>query len=209
LRHQHDEGAAEDDYVLNSGGGSLFSANEATITRMTMLVLALSIAGWLVPQSASSQPVARSADVASMDEIVAALYDVISGPAGQARDWDRMRSLFVPGNRLIPSVAGEHGGATARVLDVEGYIERVRPTFERNGFFEREIARKTEAFGNIAHVFSTYESRHTASDAAPFARAINRCRVACSHYLLSCVGLTLALMPPHCTGTKSEVCGSR
>jgi hypothetical protein len=140
---------------------------------MTRLVLALSIAGLLVPVPSFSQPAARSADVSSMDAIVAALYDVISGPAGQARDWDRMRSVFAPGGRLIPSVAGERGGATARVLDVDGYIERVRPTFERNGFFEREVARKTEAFGNIAHLFSTYESRHAPSDDAPFARGIN------------------------------------
>jgi hypothetical protein len=140
---------------------------------MTRLVLALSIAGAMALQPAFAQPPTRSADVSSMDAIVAALYDVISGPAGQARDWDRMRSLFVPGGRLIPSVAGERGGATARILDVDGYIERVRPAFERNGFFEREIARKTEAFGNIAHLFSTYESRHASGDAAPFARGIN------------------------------------
>ncbi len=139
---------------------------------MTNIVLALSIAGLLAQQPAT-QAVARPADVSSIDGIVAALYDVISGPAGQARDWDRMRSLFVPGSRLIPSVAGEHGGATARILDVDAYIERVRPNFERNGFFEREVARKAEAFGNIAHLFSTYESRHAASDAAPFARGIN------------------------------------
>jgi hypothetical protein len=140
---------------------------------MTKIVLALSIAGLLAQQPASSQAVARPAEVSSMDAIVATLYDVVSGPGGQPRDWDRMRSLFVPGARLIPSVAGEHGGATARVLDVDGYIERVRPNFDRNGFFEREIARKTEAFGNIAHLFSTYESRHTASDPTPFARGIN------------------------------------
>jgi hypothetical protein len=140
---------------------------------MTRFVFALSILGLFARQPVSSQVVARPADVSSMDAIVATLYDVISGPGGQARDWDRMRSLFVPGGRLIPSVAGEHGGATARVLDVDGYIERVRPNFERNGFFEREISRKSEAFGNIAHLFSTYESRHAPSDAAPFARGIN------------------------------------
>jgi hypothetical protein len=139
---------------------------------MTKIVLALSIAGLLAQQPTSTQAAARPADVSSMDGIVAALYDVISGPGGQARDWDRMRSLFVPGARLIPSSPNEHG-ATVRVLDVDGYIERVRPNFERNGFFEREIARKTEAFGNIAHLFSTYESRHAAGDATPFARGIN------------------------------------
>jgi len=44
---------------------------------------------------------------------------------------------------------------------------------EKNGFFEREISRKTESFGTITHAFSTYESRRTKEDAKPFARGIN------------------------------------
>ena len=116
-------------------------------------------------------PAARPDDVKSMDAVVAAAYDSISGAAGQKRDWDRFRSLFVPGARLIPAVAA-NGGATARVFSVEDYIQRSTPGLER-GFFEHEIARKTDAFGNIAQVFSTYESRHAAADATPFARGIN------------------------------------
>ena len=84
-----------------------------------------------------------------------------------------MRSLFVPGARLIPAVASASGGATARVLDVDGYIQRSGAVLERDGFFEHEIARKMEAFGNVAHVFSTYESKHASTDAKPFARGIN------------------------------------
>jgi len=124
------------------------------------------------PSKPQQPPAARAADVRSMDAIVAALYDVISGPAGQKRDWDRMRSLFVPGARLIPTASRE-AGAEARVRDVEAYIAGATATLERNGFFEREIFRKTDVFGNIAHVFSTYESRRTAADPAPFARGIN------------------------------------
>src|SRR5947208_7800932 len=124
-------------------------------------------------QEAPKAPAARADDVKSSDAIVAAVYDVISGPAGQKRDWDRMRSLFVPGARLIPAVPSQVGGATARVLDVEGYIQRSGPPLERDGFFEREIARRTEAFGNIAQVFSTYESKHARDDPKPFARGIN------------------------------------
>jgi hypothetical protein len=110
--------------------------------------------------------------VASIDAILAAVYDVISGPAGQKRDWDRMRSLFVPGARLIPVVQSGNGAA-ARVLSVEDYIARSSPVLEKAGFFERERARRTEAFGHIAQVFSTYESRHNREDRAPFSRGIN------------------------------------
>ena len=122
--------------------------------------------------SGPATPEARAADVASVDAIVAAVYDVISGPAGQKRDWDRMRSLFVPGARLIP-VSQVAEVKAARILSVEDYIARSSATLEKGGFFEREIARLTEKFGHIAHLFSTYESRRKAEDPVPFNRGIN------------------------------------
>jgi hypothetical protein len=125
------------------------------------------------PEAPLAIPAANPADVASMDAIIAALYNVISGPAGKKRDWDRMRSLFVPGARLIPSGPRPGGGYGARVVTVEDYITRSSPLMESQGFFETEVARKTDTFGNIAHVFSTYDSRHKAEDAKPFARGIN------------------------------------
>jgi hypothetical protein len=122
---------------------------------------------------ATTTPAANPADVASVDAILAALYDVISGPAGQARNWDRMRSLFVPGARLIPTGRRQDGTRRITVWTVDEYISTVGPTLERGGFFEREIARRSERFGNIVHVFSTYDSRRAASDPQPFARGIN------------------------------------
>src|SRR5207248_535793 len=113
------------------------------------------------------------ADVSSADAIVAALYDVISGPAGQKRNWDRFRSLFVPGARLMPSRTKPDGGAEVRVLSPDDYASMSGARLEENGFFEREISRKTDSFGNVMHVFSTYESRRTAADPKPFARGIN------------------------------------
>src|SRR6478672_9623729 len=62
-----------------------------------------------------SPPAATAADVASMESIVAALCDVISGPAGKKRDWDRMRSLFIPGARLIPTGKRQSGEIASRV----------------------------------------------------------------------------------------------
>jgi hypothetical protein len=106
-------------------------------------------------------PAAKPEDVASIDAIIAALYNVISGPAGQKRDWNRMRSLFVPGGRLMP-VGLRPGGAAAgiRLLEVNDYIALSGPLLESTGFREREIARRSEQFGHIAHVFSTYEGRN-------------------------------------------------
>jgi hypothetical protein len=115
-------------------------------------------------------------DVDSIDGIIAATYDVISGPAGKKRDWERERSLFHPGARLIPTatVPGQANVELAPlVLDVEGYIARVEPLFEKEGFYEKEVARRVEQFGQIAHVWSTYESRHDPKDPEPFMRGIN------------------------------------
>ena len=126
------------------------------------------------PQSsATPTPAADPKDVSSIDAIMAAVYDVISGPAGKKRNWDRMRSLFLPGARLIPTGPRQAGGYGSRVLLLDDYITRAEPLFEKEGFYEKEAARKTEMFGQIAHVFSTYESRHSPDDAKPFQRGIN------------------------------------
>jgi hypothetical protein len=120
----------------------------------------------------AATPAAAPADVASVDAIITALYDVISGPKGEARNWDRMRSLFIPGGRLIPTGSRPTGGAGARLITPDEYITTSGKMIEEIGFREREIARRTEQFGNIAHVFSTYEA-HQEGDPNPFLRGIN------------------------------------
>jgi len=112
-------------------------------------------------------------DVVSSEAIVMAVYDVISGPAGQKRNWDRMRTLFVPDARMIATGKRQSGEITRRVMSVEDYINNSGSFLEKEGFFEKEIGRTTEQFGNIVHVFSTYESRKSAADEKPFMRGIN------------------------------------
>lgn len=121
----------------------------------------------------AAPPGPRASDVKSMDSILAALYDVISGPIGQQRDWDRMRNLFVPGARLIPAIYRPDSVPRLRQLSVEEYITLAGPSLEKNGFFETEVARQVEQYGGVVHAFSTYESRHNADDAKPFMRGIN------------------------------------
>ncbi|MDH5760426.1 MAG: hypothetical protein OEZ65_12630 [Gemmatimonadota bacterium] len=143
-----------------SAPGSLWTTSAA------LAVLTLSI-----PLSAQEP---NAADVTSQDAIIEALYDVISGPAGEARDWDRFRSLFIPeGARLIP--VGRQGDGTTRpaLVSVDEYVERAGPNLEATGFFEAEVHAEVEEYGAIAHRFSTYESRRTADDAEPFDAGIN------------------------------------
>src|SRR4030095_15802509 len=137
-----------------------------------------------IRQKNETSPARRAdpADVESIDAIVTAAYDGISGPAGKKRDWDRERSLYFPGERLISTArpgTSDEGQVTSenkiapQILDIDGFIARVDPFFEENGFYEKEIARRTEQFGNIAHVWSIYESRHNEDDPEPFMRGIN------------------------------------
>jgi hypothetical protein len=114
----------------------------------------------------------RTGDVDSIEHILAAVYDVISGPAGK-RDWDRFRSLFYSGARLIPTRHEEKGAASARVLTPDEYAQRGQAFFDREGFFERSVANRIESWDSIAQVWSTYESRHAKDDLHPFARGIN------------------------------------
>lgn len=136
---------------------------------------------WAQPQvqTAPAQPAtAREADGASVDAIVAALYDVISGPAGVPRNWNRMRALFVPDAKLMAIAARPEGGFGMRAMTVEEYIGRNMSVFNTSGFYEREIARTTDAFGQLVHVFSTYELLRSPSDTKPFLRGINSIQLA-------------------------------
>lgn len=141
-----------------------------------------------LPSDIASHPAWPStknhADVDTVDHLVAALYDVISGPAGKPRDWDRFRSLFLPSGRLgvIRPETPAKDGKPARTADAvfltpDIYIERDDPYFKTEGFFERGIANRIETFGNLTSVWSTYESRHLSTDPKPFARGINSLQI--------------------------------
>jgi hypothetical protein len=130
-------------------------------------------------------PAAKSpSDVDTVDHLVTSLYDVISGPAGKPRDWARFRSLFLPDGRLgvvrpetpaTKDASASEGDAVFLTPDM--YVQRNDPYFKTHGFFERSIANRVEKFGNLVHVWSTYESRHAENDSQPFARGINSIQI--------------------------------
>lgn len=139
---------------------------------LVLLALLLSI-----PTYSQQLAKANPADVQSVDAIIAALYDVISGPAGQERDWGRLRSLFAREARLMNVYKNQEGLSGMVTMTVEDYIKRVEKPFLENGFFERELHRKTDAFGYVTQVFSTYETRQ-AKDGPAVARGINSIQIA-------------------------------
>lgn len=127
-------------------------------------------------EAPATPPTADPADVESIDAILGAVYDVISGDAGEKRDWDRFRSLFIPEARLIPSGTNPQGQHGYRVWSPDEYVAQAGDYLEQNGFFEDEANRVVERWADIAHVFSTYNSYHTAADMEAgnhFQRGIN------------------------------------
>jgi hypothetical protein len=129
------------------------------------------------PQELSAQvPAPKPEDVKSIDSILAVLYNVISGPAGE-RDWNRFRSLFLPGATLTSAGKDRDGVIRVRPRTVEGYVTGAGGYFSQHGFFESPIVSRVQTFGNVAQVFCSYESRAAAGE-APFARGINSIQLA-------------------------------
>jgi hypothetical protein len=127
------------------------------------------------PDPFASVPAPKPDDVKSIDSIMAAVYDVISGPPGE-RDWSRFRSLFLPTARLTAATKGPDGAVRLRPMSADEYATRAGGYFLKNGFFEHPIVNRVQTFGNVAQVFSSYESRHAVGE-APFARGINSFRL--------------------------------
>ena len=96
----------------------------------------------------------NAADLAGINQTIHDTYAVISGPAGQKRDFDKMRSLFAPGALLrVITPKGIRGGT------LDDYIAKSGPILEKEGFTEHELGRRTEVYGNLATVWSSYDGR--------------------------------------------------
>lgn len=99
-----------------------------------------------------------SNDTKTVESTIQALYEVISGGPGEPRDWDRFRHLFTPDARLIPTRKDDQGNFTYHALTPEEYVQLFSSRIH-TGFYERELSQRTERFGTIVHVFSTYETK--------------------------------------------------
>ena len=116
-------------------------------------------------------PKANPEDVKSPEAIVAALSASISGEAGKPRDWDRFRSLFVPGNgRMVTVRSPKSGPVDVSVTPIEDYI--ARSSASTAAFYEKPIAMETQTFGHMTHVYESYGLHH-AKDDAPYVRGVN------------------------------------
>jgi hypothetical protein len=102
----------------------------------------------------------RPEDVATVDGVVKAYYEVVTGPAGQPRDWARDRTLYVPDVRFVMVTVGKDGKPTAHVMSHQEFVEESDAPL-RKGFYEKELKRDTWQWGSLAQVRSSYETRHS------------------------------------------------
>jgi hypothetical protein len=138
--------------------------------RKLLLITALLLSS----QSASQAQEANPDDVSSVDALLTAVYDVISGPAGRQIDWDRFHTLFLPDARVIPIVRDSTGATSYISWTPKEFMERTSEEFLQNAFYELEIDRSAQHYGNLVHAFSTYESYRSLEESTkPFARGIN------------------------------------
>ena len=115
----------------------------------------------VVSVAAAQSLTPRPEDVSTIDGIIAAYYDVISGPAGTPRQWHRDSTLYIPNVHFV-AMDMQNGRPVARVMTHAQFVAGYDRAFVSRGFFEREIHRVTKRFGNIVHVFSSYENSTTA-----------------------------------------------
>jgi hypothetical protein len=121
-------------------------------------------------------------DAASPDAIVAALYASVTHAPDASPDFERMRTIFLPVGMLIPPKRSNEDIFTT--LDVDQFADRFKKANatrkekgEPTGFVERELSRRTDCFGNVCQIFSTYESKYSAADEKPFQRGINSIQI--------------------------------
>ncbi|HYI64506.1 MAG TPA: hypothetical protein VEW71_06430 [Allosphingosinicella sp.] len=111
-------------------------------------------------------------DLAEIGTAVDEMYAMISGPRGP-RDWSRQANCFHPQARQIRTWIDGEGRPACTIMGLDDYAGDTTPFFAENDFYEVEIGRRIDLFGNIAHVWSAYEARGSESDEKPERRGIN------------------------------------
>jgi hypothetical protein len=130
--------------------------------KIGLLLCCVAAAGAALAQD-NSWPKAKPEDVTSPTAVVKASYDAISGPPGQMLNLDRFRSLFMANAQLI-SIGSKDGQASAHTRTVKEFTDMVAAGVGKDGHVEHEISERVEIYGNIAQVWSTFESRRTPND---------------------------------------------
>ncbi len=127
--------------------------NKITFNTITILFFSLSS---LYGQQKDKYPIQK--DVATINGIMNASYEVVSGEAGEFRALERDLSLHNP--NAVYSYQEEVNGKLEQVsMSLKDFHKETDTMVAKTAFYENEINKEVRVFGNIAHVWSTYETR--------------------------------------------------
>lgn len=136
---------------------------------MRLLLTTVLVLLFVLPAFAQEHP--RDEDVKTVDGIINAYYEIVSGPAGSIPDWDRDLAIHIPDAQVIIMSNDSEGNLVANRMTIAGFHERTG-NVRKSGFFEYEINRVTQEYGAMTHVWSTYEWK-TEEDGPVGGRGIN------------------------------------
>jgi len=111
-------------------------------------------------------------DETAIGDVIDGMYAMISGPAGP-RDWSLQAEYFHPEARQMRTAVDEAGRSSVLIMGLEEYRANTTPFFDAEPFYEVELGRQVEVFGNMAHVWSLYEAKRDPTDLVPERRGIN------------------------------------
>ena len=115
---------------------------------------------------------ARPSDVGTVESIVKADYECISGGVGVPRQWARDFTLYDPNARSFTPSRDDKGVLTVWSPTQQEYADEADAHFVKEGFVEHELAHKIYRFGNVATVFSSYEGKMSTTGAT-YSRGVN------------------------------------
>lgn len=123
-----------------------------TIFQLTNLIILLTMTNNML-NAQTKYPLQE--DVSTISGLINATYDVVSGLKGEIRQWERDASLHHP--KAIYSYKNSDGSQLT--ISVSDFHKETEELVMETDFIEYEINREVKVFGNIAHVWSTYETK--------------------------------------------------
>lgn len=132
-------------------------------------VIAAVALGGGTPLGAQEYPLA--ADVESPEALSDAAYEALNREPGENFNWERFRSLHLPGALLIPNAEQTEG--EQRVLSVDDFVAWIDGWYEANvpigspqdqGFVEEGIHVVKNEYGDVVQLMSTYVKRFHGSE---------------------------------------------
>jgi hypothetical protein len=137
-------------------------------------VCACGFGAWAQKKVNVDRPIieARAEDVGTIEGIVTASYETISGGVGGPRQWGRDRTLFDPNSRSVSvHVDAKTGAIKTTSMTEQDFADQSDASLVKDGFTERELKHIIKRFGNVATVLSSYEG--TVASGKVITRGVN------------------------------------